>query len=377
LDRRTEPVAGRNEALAALEGHLVAALRGAGRVVGVEGECGSGRTEIALGFLRSCRERGLSISGVECRAHGHPATLAPGRTLLRGMLGVSEDALAEPARAEIAATLTALDPGIATELPLLFDFLGLGEPEEGAAAASDLRAPLLALVARIVRTLASGVPEVLLVDDVDHADPASLELFSAIAEATDGSRALLLTTSGPAPRFPWMDKPCFHALALPRGDAASPASPPLEALADDERVALGVAAAIGLHFSLPMLRRACDLDNERLAAALYALQQSGFVRARSRSPEAGFAFVHPGVRDAALDALSDAERAAAHARVALAIEEIDFEHLDERAPLLAHHWERAAQPAAAARWHRHAARCVARWSPAVAETHRRRAEALE
>jgi predicted ATPase len=230
------------------------------------------------------------------------------------------------------------------------------------------------MAARIVRASAGGVPQVLLVDDVDHIDPASADLISAIAEATDGSRTLLVTIAAPGHRAPWMDKPCFHALEQTRDSALPSQTPPVDELADDERVVLGIGATIGMHFSVSMMQRCCDLATDRIAAALYALQKGGFVRSRSRTPHPSFAIVGPRVRDAALAALSTVECAAAHRRIALAMEELDFERLDERAALIAHHWEGAGETAAAARWHRHAAKLVAPWAPEVAQRHIRKAD---
>jgi predicted ATPase len=374
VSRRSQQASGRENALASVEEHLVAALRGHGRIVGVTGDPGTGRSELTLAFLRSCRERGLAISGVECLAHGHPAAFVSGRELLRAVLDVSERDAPDLAQARIESGLLPLDPGIGSELPLLFRFLGLEDPEEPVAEPGVEREALLAIVARIVRATSGGVAQVLLVDDVDHIDPASSDLISAIAEAADGSRTLLVTTAAPGHQAPWMDKPCFHGLELTQ-DAPAPAATPLVgALADDERHVLGIGAAIGMHFSVPMMRRCCDLAAERIAAALYALQRSGLIRSRSRTPDPSFAIIGLRIRDAALDALSDGECAAAHRRIALAMEELDFERLDERAALIAHHWERAGEPAAASRWHRHAARCVAHWAPDVARSHSAKAE---
>ena len=65
-----------------------------------------------------------------------------------------------------------------------------------------------------------------------------------------------------------------------------------------------------------------------------------------------------------------------HAAVARAIEQQDAEHLDERAALLAHHWEEAGEALSAARWHRRAAEWVGRTDFAAATHHWGRVRAL-
>jgi adenylate cyclase len=63
-------------------------------------------------------------------------------------------------------------------------------------------------------------------------------------------------------------------------------------------------------------------------------------------------------------------RSRLHVAVARAIEKVDAGNLDERAALLAHHWERAGEAMEAARWHARAARWVTgRGDPEAVRSH--------
>jgi adenylate cyclase len=81
-------------------------------------------------------------------------------------------------------------------------------------------------------------------------------------------------------------------------------------------------------------------------------------------------------QEVALGSQLKERRRQVHAAVARAIEQQHPEHLDERAPLLAHHYEQAGAALAAARWHRRAAEWVGATDFAAATHHWGRVRAL-
>jgi adenylate cyclase len=91
---------------------------------------------------------------------------------------------------------------------------------------------------------------------------------------------------------------------------------------------------------------------------------------------AEYAFKHPLTQEVALGSQLKERRRQVHATVAGAIEQQDAEHLDERAALLAHHWEEAGEAFSAARWHRGAADWAGRSDPTQGMRHMRRVLAL-
>jgi len=72
-------------------------------------------------------------------------------------------------------------------------------------------------------------------------------------------------------------------------------------------------------------------------------------------PEAEYVFRHPLTRDVAYGSQLAERRSARHARAARAIIAAEPGRADERAALIAHHWEHAGEPALAARAYRRAA----------------------
>jgi len=86
-------------------------------------------------------------------------------------------------------------------------------------------------------------------------------------------------------------------------------------------------------------------------------------------PGAEYAFKHPLTQEVAYGSPLAERRALTHAAVARAIAELYPEKIEERAALLAHHWECAGDGAEAARWHARAAEWAGANDPGEALRH--------
>jgi predicted ATPase len=108
---------------------------------------------------------------------------------------------------------------------------------------------------------------------------------------------------------------------------------------------LRVAAVIGLEFELPVLQRAAGVDDEELVSSMEEATRARLV-VEAPGPATGCRFAHALVRHTLYEALSAARRVSLHRRVAQAIEAVHGAALEDHLPALAHHWARAAAPAA-------------------------------
>jgi class 3 adenylate cyclase/tetratricopeptide (TPR) repeat protein len=139
----------------------------------------------------------------------------------------------------------------------------------------------------------------------------------------------------------------------------------IDRLGEREKHVLHTAAVLGPEFEASLLARIAELPEPTLMDALRALAQAELVLERSLYPEVVFAFKHPLTQEVALRTQLASRRAERHAAAARAIEAATpAEKLDERAALLAHHWEQAGEKLFAAREHMRAARAVAVRAPA-------------
>ncbi|MBI1816899.1 MAG: AAA family ATPase [Deltaproteobacteria bacterium] len=149
----------------------------------------------------------------------------------------------------------------------------------------------------------------------------------------------------------------------------------IDRLGDDEKRTLQTASVIGKEFSGAILAAvvAADeggrLSSPRLAAALNTLRAGEFVYETALYPEVEYAFKHPLTQEVAYRSQLGARRAQVHAAVARATEQRHATKLDERAALLAYHWEQAGDALTASQWYARAARVAGFDSPVEAVRH--------
>ncbi|MBI3682550.1 MAG: AAA family ATPase [Acidobacteria bacterium] len=147
-------------------------------------------------------------------------------------------------------------------------------------------------------------------------------------------------------------EPLLAAVLFPSGDSLTRVGA-TAGLSSSAVAGHGQQAARGAQIFAPLLK-----GEEDLRAALRVLKDAEFLYEQSLYPVAEYAFKHPLTQEVALGSQLKERRRQVHAAVAIAIEQQDAEHLDERAALLAHHYEEAGETGAAAHWHRRAAEWV-------------------
>src|SRR5213078_1891491 len=129
----------------------------------------------------------------------------------------------------------------------------------------------------------------------------------------------------------------------------------IDRLPEREKDILQTAAVIGKEFTERVLRAVSELPEADVGAALATLTQAEFIYEEPVHPEIEYSFKHPLTHEVAYRSQLGERRASTHAAAARAIAELYADKLDERAALLAHHWEAAGESLEAARWSRRAA----------------------
>ncbi|MEZ0174846.1 MAG: adenylate/guanylate cyclase domain-containing protein [Candidatus Reddybacter sp.] len=150
----------------------------------------------------------------------------------------------------------------------------------------------------------------------------------------------------------------------------------IDRLPEREKQLLQVASVIGKDFPEPLLADVAGMPEDERRAALSTLRHAEFILEQSVYPVAIYTFKHPLTQEVALGSQLREKRHLIHTAVAAAIERQDADNLDERAALLAHHWEEAGDALSAARWHRRAAEWVANTDFAAATCHWQRVRVL-
>jgi adenylate cyclase len=418
---------GRSDELATLEAALERAIEGQGQLLGIVGEAGVGKSRLCFELAERCRARGIAIREAHAVPHGKAIPLLPVLQMLRALFGLEDHDADHAARQKIAGTVMLLDPELESGLPLLFDLLGVPDPERPARRADPgaRERQLSELFRRLLQARSRREPGVMLFEDLHWLDGASEAFLENLAGVVPAARTLLLVNFRPEYHAEWMQHSHYQQVSLLplgteavrellaellgshpsladlgdrifshtggnpffveevvrslagsgvldgeagayrlRGPVSELVIPPdvqallaarIDRLPEREKQLLQTASVIGKHVPEPILRRVASLPAEELAEALRRLIRAEFLYEEALYPEAEYGFAHPLTQEVALRSQLAERRRAVHAAVARALEETGAERGDDRAALLAHHWEEAGEPLAAARWHRRAA----------------------
>ena len=129
--RRLTSFIGRTDQLAALEFELACTVKGDGRVVGVVGEAGIGKSRLCFEFAEDCRRKGIRVYEARVLAHGRATPFQPVLELLRDIFGVRAKDSVEVSRRRVIERFAAISSSEQT-LPLLLEFLGLADAKHPA-----------------------------------------------------------------------------------------------------------------------------------------------------------------------------------------------------------------------------------------------------
>lgn len=225
MELRKPALVGREDELRRIEAATARALRGHGAVVVVTGEPGIGKTRLAEEACDGARRLGARV--LRGQAYALEGSLAYGP--LREALGSYLHGLER--RRQLALT-----EGLA-HLGRLVDGLGLPEPRTFGDPALE-KARLFEAVARLIERLAAEAPVVLVLDDLQWADPASVELLHYVARGIARQRVLVLLTLTPGDGATGTELAAFvtsleRSIGVERVELARLAPPDVAALVAD------------------------------------------------------------------------------------------------------------------------------------------------
>jgi len=213
--RRLSPLVGRRGQFAALENELANAMKGDGRVVSVVAEAGLGKSRLCFEFAEACRRQGIRVHESRVLSHGRATPFQPVIELLRSAFSIQPNEPAEVSRQRIADLLNSRGD-FRDSLPVLVNFLGLGDPEDPQPKTDPAarKQRLLALIRHLVHSRPKDETVLIVVEDLHWIDPASEEFLEALADAVVGTKTIVLLNFRTGYYARWMQRSHYRQISL-------------------------------------------------------------------------------------------------------------------------------------------------------------------
>jgi class 3 adenylate cyclase/tetratricopeptide (TPR) repeat protein len=207
---------GRERELEVLRERLERAQAGEAGAIGVVAEPGIGKSRLYHEFVGRCRNDGVEVFEAQGQAHGKSIPFMPILQMLRSFFGIEDSDPEQTAREKIAGRALLLDASFAEDLPLLFDFLGVPDPDRPVPQMSpEARQRALAdLLCRLVSNPVRRKTLVLVVEDLHWVDGGSQAMLNGLIGGFAGTRTLVLLNYRPEYTPPWLESTSFEAIEL-------------------------------------------------------------------------------------------------------------------------------------------------------------------
>lgn len=207
---------GREAELDRLDRALARARDGEATAVGVVAEPGIGKSRLYHEFAQRCRTEGLEVFEAQAQAHGTSIPFMPILQMLRSFYGIGDQDPEQLAREKIAGRSLLLDTSFAQDLPLIFDFLGVPDPERPVPQMNPegRQRALADFLCRLVGNPARRKILVLIVEDLHWIDEGSQTMLSGLVDGMEGTPTLVLVNYRPEHTPAWAESPRYETIEL-------------------------------------------------------------------------------------------------------------------------------------------------------------------
>ncbi len=213
---------GRRKELQTLEDGLGAAEAGNGAVIGIVAEPGLGKSRLTAEFLDRCRGLGFEVFEAQAQSHGQETPFAPVLQILRAYFGVSDSDPEQLSREKIAGRALLLEPDLVEDLPVLFDFMGLSDPDRPPPQLSPeaRQRSLRTLLCKLLHAPNRRRASVNVIEDLHWMDDGSDSLLGELLGSVEGTKTLVILNFRPEYSPSWGELPNYSQIPLePLGTA--------------------------------------------------------------------------------------------------------------------------------------------------------------
>src|SRR5262249_10233326 len=134
----------------------------------------------------------------------------------RTFFGITEQDSDATARERIAGRLLLLDERLRESLPLMFDFMGVPDPEQPPPRLDPeaRQRQMFDVVRRVIQARGHRETSVTLLEDLHWFDGGSEAFLEPLFDAARGARWLIVVNFRPEYHAAWMSKSYYHQLPL-------------------------------------------------------------------------------------------------------------------------------------------------------------------
>ncbi|MGN6587281.1 MAG: ATP-binding protein, partial [Solirubrobacterales bacterium] len=207
---------GREREMERLQEALRRASDGEASAIGIVAEAGIGKSRLYHEFVQRCRSEGTEVFEAQGQAHGKSIPFMPILQMLRAFFGIGDGDPEQLAREKIAGRALLLDASFAEDLPLLFDFLGVPDPDRPVPQMSpEARQRALAeVLCKLVSNPSRKKTLMLVFEDLHWVDEGSQAMLRGLIDGFGGTKTLVLANYRPEYAPAWEDDACWEAIEL-------------------------------------------------------------------------------------------------------------------------------------------------------------------
>ena len=392
---------GRNHEVTRLRTLWKRATHGHKQLLMLCGEAGLGKSRLVKAVRDMARKTSANIRTLHCfREHQH-TPLYPLITLLESTLGFLEHDTTATRHAKLSTYLNTYHPSLADQAtPIVSTLLSIASPDVIAQPPLVRKRQSLDIILAMLDSLAAQRPLLLIIEDLQWIDLSSMDILKYLAQRDGSARMFILLTARDALETDWLNSsvtmklnplkdkdiarivratdatltqeavqhivtradgiPLYaEELSLMKSKAwdntnAIPATlhylllARIDAVSYAQRV-MQLAATIGRNFDTELLRRAANLDETNVKAALCQLTRAQLIAARS-APHNDFQFHHALIQETAYASQVASDRQEAHQNIAEALRTHFPLRAEQQPGQVARHYTAAGNIIAAIPW---------------------------
>ncbi|MCK5598318.1 AAA family ATPase [bacterium] len=193
-------IVGRGKELAKAYRNLKSASSTKGRILGITGEAGMGKSRFTKEVVKRLNKLNFSIKEGACLSYGANLSYYPWISVMNSLLKIEANETKAAKKKKLQTALRALGTEYVKLLPIVGEAMGIDFPENEISkhiGPKIRKQRFFDIVLRLVKDQAKIAPLTIIIDDIHWIDSVSMELIEHVSANIDADRVLLLLVFRP------------------------------------------------------------------------------------------------------------------------------------------------------------------------------------